>query len=133
MEISLEDNVLTILGEKRESREEGEAGNRFYLVERRFGASRRSFTLPRTVHSEGIKAEFHNGLLSVRLPKADEATSRKIEVSRKSWCGAWVAGFGAEQSAGFGNMAVRRPEPGNGSGARNHGGDVHGWGPATRA
>ncbi|MDE2773234.1 MAG: Hsp20/alpha crystallin family protein [Gemmatimonadota bacterium] len=50
----------------------------------RFGASRRSFALPRTVHAEGIKAEFDNGLLSVRLPKADEAMSRKIEVSRKS-------------------------------------------------
>lgn len=84
LEISLENNVLTISGEKRESREEGEAGGKFHLVERSFGSFRRSFTLPRTVQAEGITAEFDNGLLSVRLPKADEAISRKIEVSRKS-------------------------------------------------
>ena len=77
LEISLENNVLTISGEKRESREEGEASSKFHLVERSFGSFRRSFTLPRTVHAEGITAEFDNGLLSVRLPKVDEALSRK--------------------------------------------------------
>ena len=84
VEISLENNVLTISGEKRESREEGEAGGKFHLVERGFGSFRRSFTLPRTVHSDGIAAEFDNGLLSVLLPKVDEALSRRIEVGRKS-------------------------------------------------
>ena len=84
VEISLENNVLTISGEKRESREEGEAGGKFHLVERSFGSFRRSFTLPRTIRAEGITAEFDNGLLNVRLPKADEALSRKIEVSRRN-------------------------------------------------
>ena len=83
VEISLENNVLTISGEKIESREEGEAGGKFHLVERSFGSFRRSFTLPRTVRADGITAEFDNGLLTVRLPKADEALSRKIEVSRR--------------------------------------------------
>ncbi|MCY4571443.1 MAG: Hsp20/alpha crystallin family protein [Gemmatimonadetes bacterium] len=81
VEISLENNVLTISGEKRESREEG---GKFHLVERSFGSFRRSFTLPRTIRAEGITAEFDNGLLNVRLPKADEALSRKIEVSRRN-------------------------------------------------
>ena len=84
VEIGLENNVLTISGEKRESREEGEAGGKFHLVERTFGTFRRSFTLPRTIRAEGITAEFDNGLLNVRLPKADEALSRKIEVSRRN-------------------------------------------------
>ena len=83
VEISLENNVLTISGEKTESRKEGEDGGRFHLVERSFGSFRRSFTLPRTVRADGITAEFDNGLLRVRLPKADEALSRKIEVSRR--------------------------------------------------
>ena len=83
VEISLENNVLTIAGEKRESRDEREDAGTFRLVERRFGSFRRSFTLPRTVHAEGITAEFDNGLLTVRLPKAAEAVSRKIEVARK--------------------------------------------------
>ena len=84
VEISLESNVLTISGEKRESREEDDEGGKFHLVERTFGSFRRSFTLPRTIRAEGITAEFDNGLLNVRLPKADEALSRKIEVSRRS-------------------------------------------------
>ena len=83
VEISLENNVLTISGEKTESRDEGETGGKFHLVERSFGSFRRSFTLPRTVRADGITAEFDNGLLLVRLPKADEALSRKIEVSRR--------------------------------------------------
>lgn len=84
VEITLENNVLTISGEKRERREEGEPGGKYHLVERSFGAFRRSFTLPRTVRGEGITAEFDNGLLLVRMPKAEEALSRKIEVSSRA-------------------------------------------------
>ena len=83
VEISLENNVLTISGEKRDTREEDEQGGRLHLVERSFGTFRRSFTLPRTIQAEGITAEFDNGLLNVRLPKADEALSRRIEVGRR--------------------------------------------------
>ena len=84
VEINLANNVLTISGEKRESPEEGEPGGKYHLVERSFGSFRRSFTLPRTVRADGITADFENGLLTVRLPKAEEAVSRKIEVSRRS-------------------------------------------------
>ncbi len=71
VEITLENNVLTISGEKREAREEGENGGKYHLVERSFGSFRRSFTLPRTVRGEGITADFDYGLLTVRLPKAE--------------------------------------------------------------
>ncbi|MDE2981080.1 MAG: Hsp20/alpha crystallin family protein [Gemmatimonadota bacterium] len=83
VEINLENNVLTISGEKRESREEGVPGGKYHLAERSFGSFRRSFTLPRTVRADGITADFENGLLTVSLPKAEEAVSRKIEVSRR--------------------------------------------------
>ena len=84
VEITLENNVLTISGEKRELREEGEEGGKYHLAERSFGTFRRSFTLPRTVRGEGITAGFGSGLLTVRLPKAEEAVSRKIEVARRN-------------------------------------------------
>lgn len=87
VEISLENNVLSVSGEKLEeleTREDGDADGKFHLVERTFGSFRRSFMLPRTIQPEGITAEFDNGLLTVRLPKADEALSRKIEVSRRA-------------------------------------------------
>lgn len=84
VEINLENNVLTISGDKTEAHEEGRTSGKFHLVERSFGSFRRSFTLPRTVRADGITAEFADGLLTVRLPKADEALSKKIEVSRRS-------------------------------------------------
>ena len=54
VEIDLVNNVLTISGEKRDTREGGESGGKFHLVERTFGSFRRSFTLPRTVRADGI-------------------------------------------------------------------------------
>ena len=77
VEISLENNVLTISGEKRECREQGEAGGKFHLVERGFGSFRRSFTLPRTIRADGITAEVARpmlrrwfALLTLALPVA---------------------------------------------------------------
>ncbi len=84
VEINLENSVLTISGEKKDLRTEGEQSGKFHLVERSFGSFRRSFTLPRTIRAEGITAEFEDGLLIVQLPKADEALSRTIEVTRRS-------------------------------------------------
>ena len=85
VEITLENNVLTISGDKREAREGRDTGGKYHLVERSFGTFRRSFTLPRTVHADGITANFDHGLLTVRLPKADEAVSRRIELSTREF------------------------------------------------
>lgn len=82
VEIEFENGVLTIRGQKEEERSEGEGDQeRYHIWERRFGSFQRSFTLPRTVSSEAIEAEFENGVLEVRLPKSPEAKSRKISIS----------------------------------------------------
>jgi len=78
--VSVQDGVLTISGEKQNEREEGKADTNYHLLERRYGRFERSFTLPRTVSAGGVKAEFQNGVLNVTLPKAEEAKPRKIEV-----------------------------------------------------
>lgn len=83
VEIDLENNVLTIRGEKREERTEGEEG-RFHLWERRYGSFQRSFTLPRTVKSDAIKATFRDGILTVHMPKAPEAKGRKISIATQA-------------------------------------------------
>ena len=62
VELHVENNILTIRGEKREERTEQDEGSRFHVWERSYGAFQRSFTLPRTVQSDDIKAEFENGL-----------------------------------------------------------------------
>ncbi len=80
--IDLENNVLTISGEKSETRTEGDEERRYHVWERRFGAFQRRFTLPRSVSAEDIRATFDNGILQVRLPKAPEAKGRKISVER---------------------------------------------------
>ena len=52
------------------------------MWERRYGSFRRSFTLPRTVSGAEATARFDKGVLEIRLPKAPEAKSRKIEISK---------------------------------------------------
>ena len=78
--IDLENNVLSISGTKNEERTEGDEERRYHVWERRYGAFQRSFTLPRTVQADGIRATFENGVLEINLPKAAEAKGRKIAI-----------------------------------------------------
>ena len=79
IEVDVENNVLTIRGEKREERTEGKEG-RYHLAERRYGTFARSFVLPRDVDPENIQAAFEDGVLTVRIPKSEKARRRKIDV-----------------------------------------------------
>jgi HSP20 family protein len=80
VEIELENNVLTISGEKKEERTEGDEQERYHLSERRYGHVSRSFVLPREVEQEQIQAHFEDGVLTVRIPKSEKARRRRIEV-----------------------------------------------------
>lgn len=77
-ELSFENNVLTLKGERRF--EKKTENDNYHRIERSYGAFTRSFTLPQTVTAEGAKAEFDNGILHVNLPKREETKARKIEV-----------------------------------------------------
>ena len=82
--VDIENNILTIRGEKREAREETEEtaeGHRYHVRERRHGSFHRAFTLPWSVEADAIRADFEGGVLTVRLPKAPEARSRSIEIA----------------------------------------------------
>jgi HSP20 family protein len=80
--IELENNVLSISGEKTETRVEGDEERRYHVWERSFGSFTRSFTLPSTVDGANIMATFENGVLTVKLPKVAEARGRKIEITK---------------------------------------------------
>ena len=80
IDIELENNILTLRGEKAQAREEESSDRRYHVWERRYGNFQRSFTLPRTVRADQISAEYRDGVLTVRMPKAPEAKSRKIEI-----------------------------------------------------
>jgi HSP20 family protein len=78
VDISLHDGVLTISGERTSKGEprEGES----LRSERSFGAFSRSITLPAPVNAEAVKANYEDGVLTVTLPKVEEAKPKKIQV-----------------------------------------------------
>lgn len=81
VKVDVEGNTLTLRGEKQTEREEkNEKEGRWHLVERAWGSFERSFTLPSTVDSQKIEAEFKNGLLTVHLPKRATSTARRVPI-----------------------------------------------------
>jgi HSP20 family protein len=78
LDITMEDGLLTIQGERHFAHESSE--QRFHRVERRYGAFRRSITLPAHVMAEGIQASFEDGVLELLVPKAEEAKPTRIQV-----------------------------------------------------
>ena len=81
VKITLENNVLTIHGEKKNEKET--KSENFHRVERSYGSFERSFTLPTTVKSDKIDAVYKDGVLQITLPKAEEAKPKQIEVKVK--------------------------------------------------
>jgi HSP20 family protein len=78
LDITMEDGLLTIQGERQFTGESSE--QQFHRVERRYGAFRRAITLPAHVMAEGIQASFEDGVLQILVPKAEEATPKRIQV-----------------------------------------------------
>ena len=81
VKITVRENVLTVKGEKKLEAEK--KGEKYRKIERSFGAFQRSFTLPSTVKNDAIEATHSNGVLSIVLPKQDEAKPKEIEVKLK--------------------------------------------------
>src|SRR6266550_113063 len=79
VKVELEDNVLTISGERKSEREERKEG--YYRIERASGSFSRSLTLPEGVDPDRIEAHFKNGVLEVRVPKPEERKPRRVAIS----------------------------------------------------
>jgi HSP20 family protein len=78
VKLSLENNLLTIRGEKKQESEQ--RTDRAHRYERSYGSFERAFMLPNTVDGDKIWAEYRNGVLTVTLPKAERARPREIPV-----------------------------------------------------
>lgn len=78
IEVRVENDTLTLSGSRE--RDEEIEDEHVYRLERVHGNFARSFRLPKTVDASRIEAEFNNGVLQVRLPKAEEAKPRKVEI-----------------------------------------------------
>ena len=79
IEVKLSNEMLVIKGEKKEEKEEKEAN--YYMSERRYGSFQRVFRLPEGINTDKIEAGFKNGVLTVALPKSEEARKEtKIDI-----------------------------------------------------
>jgi HSP20 family protein len=76
--IEVENNVLTVSGERKTEHEEKHEG--YYRLERATGAFARSLTLPEGIDAEAVGATFDNGVLEVRIPKPVQAQPRKVQI-----------------------------------------------------
>jgi HSP20 family protein len=79
IDIRLENNLLTVRGERKFEKEEKEEN--FHRIERRYGSFTRSFTLPNTVSTEDVKADYVNGIVKIKLTKRAEAKPKQIKVN----------------------------------------------------
>jgi HSP20 family protein len=79
IDITLENNVLRLSGERKFEKEVKKES--FHRVERTYGTFSRAFALPQQVNSEGVQASFANGVLTITVPKAEQAKPRKIAIS----------------------------------------------------
>jgi HSP20 family protein len=79
LDIRVENNILTIRGERKFEKKVNE--DNYLRVERAYGSFARSFTLANTVNSDAIKAEYQNGVLTLTIPKKEEAKPKQIKVN----------------------------------------------------
>jgi HSP20 family protein len=79
LDIRVENNILTIRGERKFEKKVNEEN--YLRVERAYGSFSRSFSLANTVNSEAIKADYQNGVLTLTVPKREEAKPKQIKVS----------------------------------------------------
>src|SRR5206468_8845231 len=79
LDIRVENNILTIRGERKFEKKVNE--DNYLRVERAYGTFSRSFTLSNTVNSDAIKADYQNGVLTLNIPKREEAKPKQIKVN----------------------------------------------------
>jgi HSP20 family protein len=79
LDIRVENNILTIRGERKFEKKVDEKN--YLRVERSYGSFARSFSLANTVNSEAIKADYKDGVLTLLIPKREEAKPKQIKVS----------------------------------------------------
>jgi HSP20 family protein len=80
VQLHVENNILTLTGERKFERSEGDKGEGYHRIERSYGTFTRSFALPNSVAGDQVQAEMSDGVLTVKIPKKGEVQPRKIEV-----------------------------------------------------
>jgi HSP20 family protein len=110
--IELEDNVLTISGQRKSEHEERKEG--YYRVERASGTFSRSLTLPEGVDPEKVQAHFDRGVLEVRIPKPEQRKPRKVTISAG---GSGTKTIEGAETEGTGSSGEKTADPSTPAGA----------------
>jgi HSP20 family protein len=84
VDISLEDNVLTIRGEKKSETTQDDKNKNVHVAERSYGVFYRMLELPMSVDPSSVQATMSNGVLKIRIPKPARSQSKKIEVKEEA-------------------------------------------------
>jgi HSP20 family protein len=90
LDIRVENNILTIRGDRKFEHKVNEES--YLRVERAYGSFSRSFSLANSVESDAIRADYHDGVLTLNVPKREEAKPKQIKVSVGKHTMAAVAG-----------------------------------------
>lgn len=78
IDVTLSEGILTVKGEKKQEHEE--KGKDYHRIERRYGSFHRSFSIPGKIKTEGVDANYKDGILRLTLPKTEESETKRIEV-----------------------------------------------------
>ncbi len=81
IDVRVENQTLTLAGERKFEHETDDKG--YHRIERSYGQFTRSFSVPPTVDTEKVSAEYHNGVLTVKLPKKEAAKPRQVKIAVK--------------------------------------------------
>jgi HSP20 family protein len=84
VELTAENGVLTVRGEKKTERKEGDDESRYHMIERSFGTFTRSFQLPKGLDESKIEADYNHGILSIHIPKAALPQPRRIQIGNQA-------------------------------------------------
>ena len=114
VEITTDNGVLTVRGEKKFERKEGDE-SRYHVVERSYGSFVRSFQLPQGLDESRIEATCDNGILSVHIPKSALPQPKKIQIKSGS---TGEVGAGNQRQMSSGGTQQTRPSMGTGSGTQ---------------
>ncbi|MDY6934104.1 MAG: Hsp20/alpha crystallin family protein [Spirochaetota bacterium] len=81
LKVTIENNLLTLNGEKKTEKDEEDKDKRYHYTERRFGSFSRSIPLPEGVKSDKVKASFKKGVLKIEIPKDESKQPKKININ----------------------------------------------------
>jgi HSP20 family protein len=95
--VQLEDNVLTISGERKPEHETQQEG--YYRLERAFGGFSRSLTLPDGVNPDAVQAHFDRGVLEIRIPKPEQKKPRQVQITLGNHPAEDAKGIGSAETA----------------------------------